>query len=214
MKQFQRFRIFLAFFLLLACSMPCVSAFTVSSFTRDPPGYQAPGSPVTVDFAIDFSPQDSVTFPSSGELQMNTDLIGARWVPVLVLDGVETQLGPENGGSLVISGWYLSYPSTQHMQVLVKLSGNVPADLSRTHDLVRIQELDLTYRVVASARVELSQDPGMTLSTPTKKPVIKPTTMKIFTPYPADTPTPESPAGIETGIIATVGAALLLIKRK
>jgi hypothetical protein len=194
--------------------MPYVSAFTVSSFTRDPPGYQAPGSPLTVDFAIDFPSRDSVTFPSSSELQINTDLTGARWVPVLVLDGVETQLGPENGDSLVISGWYLSYPSTQHMQVLVKLSGTVPADLSRTHDLVRIQELDSTYRVVASARVELYGDPVMTLSTPATKPVTKPTTMKVFTPYPADTPTPESPAGIETGIIATAIAALLLIKRK
>ena len=39
-------------------------------------------------------------------------------------------------------------------------------------------------------------------------------TLKKFTPWPTDTPTQPSPFGAEIGIIATIGAALLVMKRK
>lgn len=46
-------------------------------------------------------------------------------------------------------------------------------------------------------------------------PTLSPTTnVTVPTPWPTDTPTQPSPLGIEIGIIAIIGAALLIMKRK
>ncbi len=52
--------------------------------------------------------------------------------------------------------------------------------------------------------------PITTTSTPTKKP----TTIKTFTPYPTNTPTQESPIGIEICLLAVGFAALVLTVRR
>jgi hypothetical protein len=213
MKRFHRLRFFLAVLLLFACITPYVSAFTVSSTNVDPRGSQAPGTPMTVNAVIDFSQGGTETFPSESELQMRTNLDDPVWVPVLVVDGVETHLLEKTGESLIIQGWYLAYPSRQNVQLRVTVTGNMPANPSPNLNFLKIREVDSSDNVVLTARVEMPEAPVITLSTlstPTKKSATK----KIFTPIPIDTPTQESPLGTGAGIIAITGAALLVIRRR
>jgi hypothetical protein len=209
MKQFHRLRFLLAIFLLFACITPYVSAFTVSSININPQGYQAAGTPMTVNSAIDFSSEGTETFPSASELHMSTNLVDPHWVPVLVLNGVETHLQQKTGGSLIFPGWYFSYPSTERVQLKVTLKGNIPMNPSPSQNFLKIQEVDSGNNIVSTAHVDMPATPITTLSTPTK-----PTTTKIFTPIPTDTTTQKSPIGIEAGIIAIIGAALLVLKQK
>ena len=209
MKQFHRLRFLLATFLLFACITPHVAAFTVSSMNINPLGYQAAGTPMTVNSVIVFSSEGTETFPSASELHMSTNLVDAHWVPVLVLNGVETNLTQKNGGSLIFPGWYFSYPSTEKVQLKVTLTGNIPVNPSPSQNFLKIQEVDSNNTVVSTAHVDMSATPVTTVSTPTK-----PTTKKTFTPLPTDTPTQKSPTGIEAGIIAIMGAAFLVLKQK
>lgn len=213
MKQFHRPSFFLVIFLLFICITPYVSAFTVSSVTVRPGGYQAAGTPMTVTFVVDFPWQGNETFPRNSELLMSTELDEASWVPVLVLDGVDTRMAGQAGRSMVISGGYLSYPSYQDLQLVVTLTGKIPKNPSPRQDLLKIAETDSVKNVVSTARIEMPEAPIVTPSSPltaTKKPA----TIKTFTPIAADTPAQESPAGIVTAIISATGAALLVIKRK
>ena len=209
MKPFHRFTCFLAVFLLFTAMTPCVSAFTISSVKVDPQGYQAAGTPMTVSFTIDFSSEGNETFPFADELLMGTNLVDARWVPVLVLNGAETSLPSKNGNGLVLPGWYMSYPSTEHVQVRGTLTGIMPADSSTDRNFLKVLEVDSGSAVVSKAFLEMPEPPVTTLSTPTKKPVTK-----TLTPLPAGTTTQQSSPGIAAGIIATCGAALLVIRKK
>jgi len=208
MMQFPKLRICLAILLLFSCLMFSVSAFTVASIYVTPRGEQPAGTSMTVTAAIDFSsPGGKETFPAANELQMSTGLADAHWFPVLVIDGVKTNLSEQSGSVLILPGWYLSYPSKQTAQVLLTLTGTIPKNRSPGQDILQVQELDSGARVVSTAHVELPAAPVLTNAekTPTKK---------IFTPIPTDTPARQSPLGAECGLIAIPGALLLGIKRR
>ena len=104
MKPFHRFTCLLAVFLLFAAMTPCVSAFTLSSVKVDPQGSQPAGTPMTVTFTIAFSSKSNLTFPAANELLLNTNLVNAQWVPVLVLNGMETSLPSKKGNGLILPG--------------------------------------------------------------------------------------------------------------
>jgi len=209
MQPFHRFTSFLAVFLLFAAITPGVDAFTISSVKVDPQGYQPAGTPMTVTFNIDFSSKGNETFPSADELQMSTNLADSRWVPVLVLNGVETSLPSKNANGLVLPGWYVSYPSTEKVQVRVTLTGTIPAGSSKDRNFLKVQEVDSGSALVSMARVEMPAPPVTTMTTPTKRPVTT-----TLTTLPAGTATQKSSLGTEAGIIALCSAALLVIRRR
>jgi hypothetical protein len=214
MTPFHRFRIVPAILLLIVCLTLPVAAFTVSSVTVDPPGNQAPGTPMTVRSVIDFPRTGSnVTFPAANELQMSTDLTSPYWVPVLVLDGKEIRLEIKSGGETTVTGYYLSYPAYQDVQLMVTVTGNVPDNPVPSQNLLKIEETDADKNTVSTAHVAMPEAPFMTIATqsPTKKPTVK----KTFTPIAtATTPTQASPAGTGAAVIAVAGAVLLGMKRK
>lgn len=212
MTRFHRHRFLPVIFLLLVGITSCVSAFTLSSVTVNPQGSQAAGTSMTVRSVIDFSSGGTTTFPNASELQMTTDLADPYWVPVLVLDGKETRLEIKAGGELVLPGWYLSYASSQNVQLVVTVTGKTPAEPTTRQNLLKIQENDADKNVVSSARIAMPEAPVEPLSTST--PTKKPTTKKTFTPIPTATPTQESPVGTGAAVLATIGAALFVMKRK
>jgi hypothetical protein len=211
MKPFHR-PLFLFIILLLASTTPCVSAFAVSSVDVSPAGYQAAGTPMTIRFVIEFPWSGNETFPQKNELRMSTDLAEAYWVPVLVLEGKDTRMAVQSGTSLAISGWYLSYPSYQDVQLVVTLTGKIPENPSPRRNLFKVEEVDPAKNIVSTAQLAMSEAPLIppaTTATPTKKP----TTIRTFTPIPTDT-TQQSPAVTGAAVIAAAGAALLVMRRK
>jgi hypothetical protein len=201
-----------AFFLLLLCMTPCVSAFTVSSVDVKPAGFQPAGTSMTVISVINFPAASAKTFPNSSELRMSTDLVEPYWVPLLVLDGTETRMDIQSGNEFILAGDYLSYPPSQSVQLMVTLTGKIPSDRSAAANILEIQERDSAKNIVSSAHIAMPESaviPVTTLTAPTKKT----TTMKIFTPIPTDT-THASPVGIGAGILAVIGAVLLVLWRR
>ncbi len=199
---------FLFLFLIFACAIPCVSAYTVTSLVT-PPGYQPPGTRVTVSVTVDFSSAAADTFPQSGELQMSTDLAGPRWTPVLVLDGRETRFPEESGELLAVSGWYLSYPRGSHEQLKVTLSGTVPEHPSPRLNLVKVQEADAAHAILSTARIPFPDAAPVTAETTSPTPVKKTPTRKTFTPIPISA-TQESPPDIVTILLAVCAAGAVM----
>ena len=197
----------LAIFFFFSTITLSVSAFTVASIYVTPRGDQPAGTRVTVNATIDFSSPGTETFPQDNELQMSTDLADPHWLPVLVIDGVKTNLTEQSGSTLILPGWYLSYPSKQTAQIRVTLAGTIPSDRPSGQDILKVQELDSGYHVVSTAHVEMPAAPAL-------KPAQKTATPQIFTPIPADTPARQSPLGVGCGIIAILAALLPGIKRK
>jgi len=196
--------------------MPGVSAFIVSSVNVDPPGYPAPGTPMTVTFVVDFPNKGAnVTFLQDNEMQLSTDLTGVSWEPVMVLDGMTTHMDQIAGDSMTMSGWYLSYPSYQDLQLKMTVKGKIPANPSPDKNILKIEEADARKNIVSTARIAMPEAPFMAVTTQTTRPILtkKSPTIKVFTPFPTDT-TPASPAGTGLAIIALAGAALLVMKRR
>jgi len=171
---------------------------------------------MTVTFVIDFPNKGAnVTFLQDHEMQMSTDLTQASWEPVMVLDGMTTRMDPTAGHSMTFSGWYLSYPSYQDLQLRMTVKGTIPGTPSPGMSILKIEEADTAKNIVSTAQVAMPESPVMSVSvlstqtTPTKKP----TTMKVFTSYPTD-PTPASPAGSGLAVIALGCTALLVMKRR
>lgn len=207
MKQFKRPVFLLAVFILFSGLVLPVSAFTVASVYVTPRGDQPAGTPVTVSAAIDFSSPGKETFPAANELQMSTGLSDPHWFPVLVVEGVKTNLTEQSGKVLILPGWYLSYPAKQTAQLRVTLTGKIPATRSPGQDILQVQELDSGARVVSTAHVEMPAGPVLA-------PAQKTTTPSIFTPIPTDTPSQKSPLWAGYGIIAILGVLLHGIKRR
>lgn len=214
MKNYHLIKTFAFSFLLLACMMP-VSAFTLSSVNISPRGEQAAGTPMTVSAVIDLPSSGTVTFPSDSELRLSTDLVNPRWATVLVLDGVDTGLLPESRKTFAITGYYLSYPPGQTVQVRLTLTGNLPEDVSPGRDLLNVQELDSGKNILKTARLDLPAIPATAAPAPAKTPLPKITTPKrTFTPIPTDTPTQASPQVAGAGVLAITAAALLAMRRR
>jgi hypothetical protein len=212
MTQYHRLRFFLAIFLLFAGMMPYVSAFTVSSVDVKPSGFQSAGTSMTVISLINFQAAGAKTFPSDSELQMSTDLVDPYWVPIVVLDGKETRLQIEAGEEMILPGEYLSYSPSQSVQLMVTLSGKIPSDRHSGEYIVNILERDSAKNIVSSAHVAMPEVPLIPMTTPTS-PTKKPTIMKTYTPIPTDT-TQASPVWTGAAIIAIIGAALVVVRRK
>ncbi len=213
MTPIHRLSIIPAVLFLIVCLTLPVAAFTVSSVTVDPPGNQAPETPMTVRSVIDFPRTGSnVTFPATNELQMSTDLTSPYWVPVLVLNGKEIRLEIKAGRETTVTGYYLSYPAYQDVKLMVTVTGNVPDNPVPSQNLLTIEETDADKNMVSTAHIAMPEAPFMTIATPS--PTKKPTVKKTFTPIATATPTQASPAGTGAAVIAVAGAVLLGMKRK
>jgi hypothetical protein len=127
-----RLKWFLCVLILLIVIIQSVSgAVNVKNLVVSPSGDlvsgQNPPQQVKISFAVNFIPEGGMTFSSGNSLVMFTDLENARWSYATVLDGNANPPLTDNGKSVDISGWVLSYPSRRDLAVLVNLTGEVPA---------------------------------------------------------------------------------------
>jgi hypothetical protein len=109
---------------------------------------------VSVSFVIDFPASGGETFSSDNSLQMSTDLADARWSPVLVLDGVETQMPDEVGSIVHINGWELSYPAKRALSMRVTMEGTAPiVSTSQSKTILRVATVSGKGAVVPGSEV-------------------------------------------------------------
>ncbi|HZK30677.1 MAG TPA: hypothetical protein VFC43_05520 [Methanoregula sp.] len=136
--------------LLLICCTHAVSAFSVASVSIDPSGSLTPNNPVTVSFKIEVD-----DFGSDSEIQLFTDLEKPKWTYTIIVNGVEN-LRPVTGGRIIsISGFELSYKTSDEVAVRVSLEGLAPpVDRTTNKTLIRITEYDGNSKAITSTQVE------------------------------------------------------------
>ena len=136
--------------ILLFC-ISAASAFSVASVSIDPSGSLIPGTPVTVSYKVEISG----VFNFADDLQFYTDLENPQWVYTIIVNGVDNPRPPMSGKTLTITGFELSYKTSDTVAVRVTLEGKAPP-VTQTADktIVRIQELDAQGRAIDSSKVE------------------------------------------------------------
>ena len=133
----------LAFVCLALVFSQGTAAFNVSQLNVEPSGEVIPGTAITITGTIDFIPSSDETFPSTHELQFNTDLEKAEWTWSLVLDGIDEPYPSSQGYSFSLSGVMLSYPKRVHESLKFQFEGFAPSvNQTMNKTLIRIQELD------------------------------------------------------------------------
>jgi hypothetical protein len=139
--------------LVLVC-VATASAVMVSNPVINPTGDLSTGTNVSVSFKIDMTPSGDTTFPRENTLQVYTDLNSAKWKAILTRDGVDYPQPEESGHSIYLTGWVLSYPSTQQESVKVFLEGTVPpVSKSMNKSIVLVQELDSKNTIIPESIV-------------------------------------------------------------
>ena len=148
MKGFKTWIIFTA--ILLFC-ISAASAFSVASISIDPSGSLIPGTPVTAAYKV----ETSGVFPSGDDLQFYTELENPKWTYTIIVNGIEN-LRPSMGGkTLTITGFELSYKTSDAVSIRATLEGKAPSVTETTDKtIVRIQEMDNQGRPITSTKVE------------------------------------------------------------
>jgi hypothetical protein len=146
-------------FVVLLAIVPGISAYTVSGVSVNPSGDVTPGTPVTVSLTIQLAGSGGYTFDSESTLDLLTDLDNPRWSAVLVLNDVDNPQQLDNKKNVYLSGWVLSYPSSDVEENLrLTLDGVAPSVTTTTNKtLLQIQELDSRNNVVSSSVMTISR---------------------------------------------------------
>jgi hypothetical protein len=135
---------------LIVCINP-VFAISVPTVSVDPSGSLTPGTPVTVSFKI----ENSGVFASDGEIQIFTDLDKPKWTYTIIVNGIENQRPVMGGRTLVISGFELSYKTSDEVSVRITLEGVAPAVTQTSNKtMVRVTEYDGNGKPITSTQVE------------------------------------------------------------
>jgi hypothetical protein len=137
--------------LVFICCIQTVSAISVASVSIDPSGSLTPNNPVTVAFKI----ETSGVFPSDGEIQLFTDLESPKWTYTIIVNGVENLRPVMGGRTLSLSGFELSYKTSDEISVRITLEGKAPVvDKTSNKTLIRITEYDGNGKPITSSQVE------------------------------------------------------------
>ena len=213
---------YLCMLILLILVTPSVSgAINVRNMVVSPSGDlvsgQVPPKQVSVSFAVNFVPEGGMTFSSGNTLDMFTDLENARWSYSTVLDGNANPPLTDNGNSVDINGWVLSYPSRRDLAVLVNLTGEVPVvSATGKKTLVKVgvynggNEVYPGTAVIREANVILPGSQAVSSAAPTvqqspgQTPKVTATTPVSSTQVPATSALPSSALVIPVGIITII----------
>lgn len=218
-----RLKYYVCMLILLILIIQSVSgALNVRNMVVSPSGDlvsgQIPPKQVSVSFAVNFVPEGGMTFSSGNTLAMFTDLENARWSYSTVLDGNANPPLTDNGKSVEINGWVLSYPSRRDLSVLVNLTGEVPSvSATGKKTVVKVGEYNGGNEVypgsavIREANVILPGSPAVPSGTttpatqlsPGQTPVVTATTRASTTAAPS-TSAPSLAMVIPVGIITVI----------
>jgi hypothetical protein len=107
---------------------------------------------LSVDARISIIPSGARTFAIGHDLQMETDLAGARWRTVVSVDGIPADRQSGEGRVMFISGFVLSYPTDRDVALEVAVDGAVPEEIPDA-TVLKIQELDNTGAPVPGSTI-------------------------------------------------------------
>jgi hypothetical protein len=207
-----------AILLLIAVSLiigsPAAAALVITneSFSPVPPLAWGDGQHAVI--AITVIPAGATTFSQTHTLQMQTDLVNARWNIQVIVDGVPAAHQSASGTSAFVNGYLLSYPTTADVSFTVTLNGTVPSGTGINVTILQVTELDTSgmpvpgsSRTVAAPLIIPSQGtvtlPQVTIPAPA-----------AATPVPTHSPGFLPVTGLVAAVIAAAGYVSLRSRRK
>ena len=113
-----------------------------ASFNPVPPLTPSAAENATLSFTV--VPMGSTTFSRTHTIQMQTSLWEAHWIIQVFVNGIPQARQTATGPAAFISGYLLSYPTTNDVTFTVALSGNVPIGEGSNVTILQLTEIDTT----------------------------------------------------------------------
>ena len=186
---------------------PVVATYTLSSvsLTPNPPLVIGGQQQVTATYYI--GPSGSTTFIKGHELQMQTDLMNARWNIQVLQNGRNAAQQSASGSVAFVNGEILSYSNNNDVSLVVTVDGVVPKTQNVQVLLLQVEEIDNSNNIVPGSVITLSQPVAGKQVTPvqTALPTLTPTLVP---------PSPTKSAGFPaaSGILA-ISLVFLIMAR-
>src|SRR5208337_3834788 len=87
-------------------------------------------------------PAGATTFSRYHTLQMQTDLVNARWNIQVIVNGIPAAQQSASGAVAFVNGYLLSYPTTSDLSFTVAINGAVPVSTGTNMTVLQVTELD------------------------------------------------------------------------
>ena len=194
---------------LLLLVTPVAATYTLSSvsYLPNPPLVIGGQQQVTATYYI--GPSGSTTFIKGHELQMQTDLVIARWNIQVLQNGRNAAQQSASGSAAFVNGEILSYPNSNDVSLVVTIYGVVPQTPSNQVMLLQVEEIDNSNNVVPGSVITLSQPVAGQPATPVQ------TAIPTLTPPIVTSPSQTKSPGftVIAGILA-FGLAIIVMARR
>jgi len=195
----------IAFSLLLVTPVAATYTLTSVSYTPNSPLVIGGQQQVTATYYI--GPSGSTTFIKGHELQMQTNLVNARWNIQVLQNGRNAAQQSVSGSAAFVNGEILSYPNSNDVSLVVTIYGIVPQTATEQVMLLQVEEIDNSNNIVPGSVITLSQPVAGQPSTPvqTMIPTLTPTRVP---------PSPTKSAGFPAtaGILAISLVFLIMVR--
>lgn len=156
---------------ILLIVMPVGALYSLTDVTTYPAmTVVQPGDPLQLSALARIIPQGSTTYIEGYTLVLSTELERPSWQVIVTVDGRDAAVFQKTSQTVFISGYLLSYPTTQDVNVKISLEGIAPhLEPGSSFILLRVTELNNqglavpgSVQTVTGTMVHPSQEPSQT----------------------------------------------------
>jgi hypothetical protein len=198
----------LALVVLLLQVMPVDATMALTDVSSTPTPPLVIGSQQHMTARYYLGPSGATTFIPGHQLQMQTELVNARWDIQVLLNGRNAAQQSASGSTAFLNGALLSYSPNNDVSLEVTIDGIIPRPQGGQVILLQVKEIDNSGSVVPGSEIMINQpvagEPATTLQT------------TFPTPTPSQVPpSPTQSAGfpVPLGICAIILVVLILFIR-
>jgi len=195
--------------MLVLLSSPVAASLLLTGVSFVPDAPLVPGTSQHMVATFDVRPDGSTTFSRGHELQMQTNLVDARWSIQVIDDGNNAALQTASGSVAFVNGALLSYPTSHDVSLMVTINGTVPLSAISPFMVLTVEELDNSGAIVPGSTTMVNQ-PVAGQSPATVTPVMPTLTPVVSAPAPV--PTQSGGFAPVTGILALCLVILIAAK--
>ena len=198
----------LALVVVLFQVIPVDATMTLTNVTYTPTPPRVIGSQQHMTARYYLGPSGATTFIPGHQLQMQTELVNARWDIQVILNGRNAAQQSASGSTAFVNGALLSYSPDNDVSLEVTIDGIVPRTQGGQVIVLRVKEIDNSGSVVPGSEITISQpvagEPATTLQTtfPTPTPSLVPPSATQSAGFP-----------VTLGILAIILVVLILFRR-
>jgi hypothetical protein len=198
----------LALVVVLLQVMPVDATMVLTDVTYTPTPPLVIGSQQHMTARYYLGPSGATTFIPGHQLQMQTEMVNARWDIQVLLNGRNAAQQSASGSTAFLNGALLSYSPNNDVSLEVTIDGIIPRPQGGQVILLQVKEIDNSGSVVPGSEIMINQpvagEPATTLQT------------TFPTPTPSQVPpSPTQSAGfpVPLGICAIILVVLILFIR-